>query len=357
MKRICVAFAALVLVSCATSSTASSPSALPATHDYGAAPAGVALIYIADPSHAGWYIGVDWSGKPRATMKLVQPLVPPQTLVQSPDGSAFMIPPFKGGSGAFLDRRGKQVADANYTGQRMMWADDSRQFCQLDFNPETSGGWQISLQAPGAKPAAHPVALDPNIVRSGIIAIDFASCSAKNDRAVLVYNYFDRPTELYVVRVSDGAVLLHQTHPPNLLSGITASGDGTLIAEDSSKSSGYTAGPPAASTTVRRVVDGAVVAQLDPSFYVVAFSRDESLALVSTTPLASGAPTNLAFVRLTDGAVLWHHSSAEEWGGRWVRPDGNDIASQLGPPQGLESGPIELVIVHPDGSAAPLRLP
>ena len=355
VKRIWVALAALVLVSCGTSLTASSPSASPATDDYGAPPAGVPLIYVMDPSHAGWYIGIDWSGKPRATVKLAQPLVPPQTLVQAPDGSGFMIPPYKNGSGIFLDRLGKQVADANDPGQRLMWADDSRQVCTLDWGLDRQ--WHIGLETPGVKPATHQVALDPNIVRSGIIAIEFASCSARNDRALLVYNYFDRPSEVYVVRISDGAVLLHQSHPANLLAGITASEDGTLIAEDSGKSIGYFAGPTAPHTTVRRMADGAIVAELDPRYYVVAFTRDDSLALVSTTPLASGAPTNLALVRLTDGAVLWHQSSTEEWGGRWVRPDGNDIAFQLGPPQGTESGPIELVIVRPDGSAAPLRLP
>lgn len=357
VKRIWVALAALAMVSCATSSTVSSPSASPAIQDYGAPPVGVPLIYVADPSHAGWYIGVDWSAKPRATVKLAQPLVSPQTLVQAPDGSAFMIPPLKAGSIAFLDRLGNQVADANYTGDRTVWADDSKQVCTLDFSGGLGGQWQIGLQAPGVKPAARPVALDPNIVQSGIIAIDFASCSAKNGRAILVYNYFDRPTEVYVVRVSDGAVLLHQSHPANVLAGISASEDSTLIAEDSGKSSGYLAGPTAPKTTVRRAADGAIVAQLDPSYYVVAFSRDDSLALVSTSPLASGTQTNLALVRLADSSILWHQSTSEEFGGRWVRPGGGDVAFQLGPPAAQAPGLVELVIVHPDGTAASLRLP
>ena len=356
MKALWTALAALLLVSCAATTAVSSSSAPPVTDDYGAPSRGVPLIYVADPSHAGWYIGVDWTGKPRATVKLAQPLVPPQILVQAPDGSAFVIPGFKGQpSSGFLDRLGNPIADQTAATDRVMWADDSARICTLSFSTGPHGQWLLGLKTPGSPAAEHPVALDPDIVLSGIIAVEFASCSPENDRAILVYSYFGRPTELYVVRISDGAILLHQTHPANVLAGITASVDGTLIAEDSSKSSGYIAGPTAPHTTVRRVTDGSVVAQLDPSLDVLAFSRDDSLALVSTSPLAAGTATNLALVRLADGKVLWHRGGSEEWGGQWIRPDGNDIAFQLGPPQGPAPGPIDLVIVHPDSTATSLR--
>jgi len=354
VRRGWIAFALLVLAACSSQTASPPPAASPATDDFGAPPAGVPLIYAADPHHAGWYIGIDWNGKPRATIKLSKPLTPVQTLLQAPDGSAFVIPPLKVTGGAFLDRLGTPIADPNPPSSRLMWADDSTHVCTLDYSDRQ---WQLGLETPGTPAVIHPVALDPLIVQSGIIAIDFQSCSAKNDRAVLVYNYFGRATDVYVVRISDGTVLLHQSHPANVLAGITASEDGSLIAEDSSKSSGYLMGPTAPNTTVRRVADAALVAKLDPSYFVVAFSRDDSLALVSTSPLASGAPTNLALVRLADGAVLWHRDSSEEFGGRWVRPDGLDIAYQLGPPTGPGPGPLEIVIVHPDGTATSRRLP
>jgi hypothetical protein len=116
-------------------------------------------------------------------------------------------------------------------------------------------------------------------------------------------------------------------------------------------------GPTAPNTTVRRVADGSIVAKLDPGYFVVAFSHDDSLALVSTTPLAAGAPTDLALVRLSDGKVLWQRNSSREFGGSWVRPDGADVAYQLGTSAGPGMGPIELVIVHPDGTSASFHLP
>src|SRR5579864_4385354 len=49
-----------------------SPSAAPLNEDrdYGPPPAGVPLFYLQSPSHPGWYIGFDWSGHPRGTIKL-----------------------------------------------------------------------------------------------------------------------------------------------------------------------------------------------------------------------------------------------------------------------------------------------
>jgi hypothetical protein len=351
VKRWWVAVAVLLLAACSGQTGSTTPTAATPA-DYGVPPAGVPLVYVGDPNHAGWYIGVDWTGRPRGTLKLSAPLGPAQTLLPAPDGSAFMIPPFKGLRGAFLDRLGRPIADSDLGYERMTWADDSAHVCTLDYRDRQ---WHIGLKTPGTTATVHPVAIDPSVVQSGIIAIQFAACSAANDRAVLAYNYFGRPTELYVVRISDATVLLHQSHPAGVLAGITASEDATLIAENSSKSSGYLMGAPAANTIVRRVSGGSVLAKLDPSFGVVAFSRDDSLALVSTSPLAAEAPTNVALVRLADGAVLWHQETSEPYGGRWVRPDGSDIAIQLGPPAGSGRGPVSVVIVHPDGTSTSRR--
>ena len=323
--------------------------------DYGPPPAGVSLVYIPDPRHDGWYVGVDWTGKPRATVKLAQPVTPPETLVQAPDGSAFMIPPFKVSGGAFLDRLGTPIADPGIQqDDRMMWADDSTRVCTLNASfaaGALNGRWRLGLRTPGSNAVAHPVALDTTTWSVGIIAIDLAACSARNDRAVLDYNWLGRPTDVYVARLSDGAVLLHQRQPAGALAGITASEDASLIAENSSKSIGALQVTPAPYTAVRRVANGATVAELDPSYGVIAFSSDDALALVSTTPIAAGVPTNLALVRLADGAVLWHRQGALDFAGARVRPDGADLAFQLG----TAPGPVELVIVHPDGTATSLR--
>src|SRR5579864_3074795 len=43
-------------------------------HDYGPPPAGVPLIYAADPTDQQWITAFDWQGKPRGTIKLASPL-------------------------------------------------------------------------------------------------------------------------------------------------------------------------------------------------------------------------------------------------------------------------------------------
>jgi hypothetical protein len=334
----------------------SSPSPSPVA-DYGPPPEGVPLFYVPDPHQEGWYVGIDWSGIPRGTVKFEAPPGPGRNLAQAPDGSAFFITQLKAQGHEYFDRLGRPVADPDPTiYHSSMWADDSKQLCSLAWN--STAHWRIGLKSPGVVPALRAVALDPLIAGSGIVAIDFRGCSPSRDRAVLAYNYFGRPTDVYAVRLSDGAILLHQTHAANLLADIMASSDAALIAENSSKSSGYIAGPTAPDTTIRRLSDGSVVATLDPTYGVLAFSRDDSLALVSTSPWASGVATHLALIRLSDAGVLWRYGGDEELFSVWVRPDGQDIAIMLqAPGSTLTMSPVDVVIVHPDGSATSQRLP
>src|SRR5579859_504665 len=46
----------------------------PPPHDYGTPPAGVPLIYAADPANPQWITAFDWQGRPRGTIKLTTPL-------------------------------------------------------------------------------------------------------------------------------------------------------------------------------------------------------------------------------------------------------------------------------------------
>jgi hypothetical protein len=169
---------------------------------------------------------------------------------------------------------------------------------------------------------------------------------------VLAYNSFGVPTEVYVVRISDGKILLQQNHSANLLVDVTASPDGSLIAENSSRSSGYIAGPTAPNTVIRRSSDGSVVKDLDPTYGVLAFSADDSVALVNTSPWASGVATHLALIKVDGGDVVWRYDGGEEYGGALVQPGGSSIAVILTSPSDQSGHPsVDLLVVRADGSS------
>jgi hypothetical protein len=304
--------------------------------DYGPPPAGAALIYVADAKHPGWYNAFDWTGRPRGTIKLAAPIDDHLYLTQAPDGSGFIASLEKNASLQSFDRLGTPIPeDPSLLLHSQVWADDSRHLCTLDYN---SFQWHIGLRAPGAAPTSlRTVAIDPSVVQSGIIALDFSSCSPSNDRAVLVYNYFGRPAQYWVVRLSDGTILSHQTFPANVLSetiiygapqlaGIVASPDGTLVAENSAGASGSLLGGAAPSTTIRRTSGGSTVLSLDPTFGVIAFSRDDSVALVSTSPWAAGVPTQLAVINIQTGTVIWRSGGQDKLTAVQEQPDGTAFA-------------------------------
>ncbi len=278
--------------------------------DYGTPPAGVALIYVGDPGHPGWYVGLDWTGKPRGTLKLAPAAADNSSLRQAPDGSELAAGGGKGGYTSFIDPVHKRIVaqDPSQLQSMQMWSDDSRQLCTLAFK---TPNWEIGLTSPGAAPSkVHVAALDPAIVRSGVIGVTFAACSPRNDRAVLFRSVFDYSSYEWIVRLSDGRILSQRKFVANMLSGIVASSDGSLIAESSAKASGQIA-PAAASTIIRRTSDSAVVATINPSYAVLAFSGDNSVALVTTTPWASGIRSNVGVLDLASGMVVQRMESGE----------------------------------------------
>lgn len=285
------------------------PRPLPQTtpvSDYGPPPAGVALIYVAVPNHPGWYTGFDWTGIPRGTIKVAQPLDPSQALIQSPDGSEFEISQSgkPGVGGELLDRLGNPVSG---TGSQI-WADDNKHMCGVAFDQHAIT-WTLVTGGPGQ--ATRNVALiakDPNL---GQIGISLAACSFKNDRAIAVRTTNFNPTEMWVIRLSTGQVLSHNTISGGQLAGLVASSDGTLTAENSGRSAGKL-GPVAPSTVVRRQSDGSVVRSLDPTLGVLSFSSDDTLALVTTSPQLNGNPTHLAVVDLSTGTIVWRYDG-DEW--------------------------------------------
>jgi len=303
---------------------------IPIGGDYGPPPAGWPLFYVGDPKHPGWYIGFDWNGAPRGTIKLAQPVDDTTFLFQAPDGSGFGLPPAGGKGGydgtQFLDRLGRPLAQTSSSihFHDLMWAGDSSRLCTLDFDTRA---WRVGLMTPGSAPASlHTVAIDDFVSQSGVIAIRFAACSPGNDRAVLTYSVFQYPTIVWVVRLSDGKILLREEHDRNQLADIVASRDGLLIAENSNRLTGYIGGPSAAKTIIRRTSDGSVVTSLEPTIGVRGFSADDSLMLVTTSPWASGVKTNMAAIEVATGKVVWHTEAADEFSGFFTEPLGAGFA-------------------------------
>ena len=318
----------------------------------GPPPAGEPVLWVGHKDEPGTYTALDWNGTVTGTLTLGQPIDPNRRLQQAPDGSGFMIQPVKGLAGQFLDRSGLVSATVPPNGAFLAWADDSRHVCML-VPDQASQRWLVGLTTPDtSSPSLHPVALDSSNLQSGIIALGFASCSAIHDRAVITYSFSGRPSEAWVVRLSNGAVLLHRVYPANFLVGIAASADGALIAEDSNQSTGYLLGGTAPDTLIRRTSDGSVAVKLDPSYGVLAFSADDAVALVNTTPWASGVPTHLALVRLSDGAVLWRYGGNEAFAGLAVQPDGSSIAAMLQQATDQSLHPtVDVVLLKADGSS------
>lgn len=328
-------------------SPVATPSASPAfVEDYGTPPAGVPLVYLQDPKNPLWYIGFDWTGNPRGTVKLVQ--APQAGLDQSPDGSSFEIGSAgKGGTGQFLDRLGSPLQQTvpvqNVSG---MWADDSLHICGIALDQQK---FTWTLVTFGPNQPAHNVRLIAQDSSLGETGIDVAACSFKNNRAIAVRTVVNYPSEIWSIRLSDGAVMAHTVFQSgSQLAGITGSPDATLVA--------HNAGQGAPETDVWRFPAGsggtAAVAKLDRSLYVLAFSADNSVVLVATAPMIAGQPSHIGVIDLRTGRTTWSYDGPQEYAGEITEPTGAAFAIRLKTPtSSYGTVPISVVIVDGSGSA------
>jgi hypothetical protein len=349
---------------------AATPNASPLA-DYGPPPAGVSLIYVHDPNHPSWLIGYDWSGTPRGTVKPDQAIDPNQLVAQAPDGQSFQVmPTAKGGSGVFLDRLGAVISSPGnagvYTGG--VWADDNRHFCSVSFDQQTYV-WALVTQGPGeAQKQVAVIARDTGVGQTGI---GITGCSYKHDQAVVVRTTIAWPSEMWVMQISTGKVLSH-TNYTDQPSNLVASSDTLFIGENSGVSTALQQ-PGSSATVIRRVSDGSVVASLDPSMGVLAFSYDNSLVLVTTSPWVQGQPAHIAIVDVKTQQVVWRYDGPYGLGRYLVeQPDsqgrtvglGFALALKFVPPTATPCGatpqtacraPVEdplsdILIVHGNGS-------
>ena len=315
--------------------------------DYGPPPAGVPLLYVKDPAHATWLIGFDWSGQPRGTLK-VDPAI--GSVGMAPDGHSFAVGfGSKGGTGDILDRLGQPVPGVGgaIPGSALpIWADDAQHTCGIAFDPQTLTSTLVTLAPGEAVKSVVALGQDQQLPNSFRIA----SCSFRNDEAIVVRSVNPWPSELLAVKLSTGKVTSLATYAtPALLVDVVASKDSTLIAENSSQSVQPQNAPMAPSTIIRRVADQSAVMKLAPTMGVLAFNSDDSLVLVNTSPWAGGTPTALSIIDLKSGQELWNYTGPGMFGNALGEPSGRDFAIYVRKP-GVEDPLVDLTIVHADGT-------
>jgi hypothetical protein len=323
---------------------AATPNASPLA-DYGPPPAGVQLLYVKDPNHPSWLIGFDWTGMPRGTVKLDLSI---GTVGMAPDGQSFAVGyGNKGGTGEILDRLGQPVpvvGAAIPSADFPIWADDNQHTCGVALDPQTLTSTLVTLM-PGQ--AVFPVAIlghDQGLPGSYRIA----SCSIKEDRAIVIRSSNPAAADVLVVRLSTGQVLpLLNYASPDTVANVVASGDSKFIAENSAQSVGQV-GAGAPNTIIRRVQDKSVVATLPPTTGVLAFNSDDSLVFVYTTPWVGGAPTALAVIDVQSGQTIWSYTGPGMFGNVLAKPGGRDFAIYVRTPNAVD--PLtDLMIVQADG--------
>jgi hypothetical protein len=319
--------------------------AAPPVADYGPPPAGVPLLYVKDPNHPSWLIGFDWSGKPRATVKL-DPAI--DSVGMAPNGQSFAVGfGAKGGTGELLDRLGQPVRGASgaIPGSALpIWADDYQHTCGVSFDQQTFVSTLVTLAPGQAVKAVAELGKDQSLPNTFRIA----SCSFRNDQAIVVRsNAQGEPSELLAVRLSNGQLISHYAlDSPELLSNVVASPDSTLVAENSSKSE--VEGPFTAPTTIRRVSDWAVVDTAQAGIVVLAFNSDDSLLLFGIRPLTGGQPTTLSISDLASGQELWSYGGPGIFGNAIGQPGGKDFAIYVRKRDG-DDPLADLMIVHAEG--------
>ena len=161
------------------------------------------------------------------------------------------------------------------------------------------------------------IARDQAIGQTGISPV---ACSFASDRAILVRNTVSWPSEIWVVRLSDGRLLSHHTYQASLLASVVASSDARYIAENTFDTVHIGAPYKPGVTRIRRVSDWVQVATVSPRA-VYAFSGDDSLVLVTNSFLPE-VPSALAVVDWRSGAAVWRNQGSEALDGSIAEPGG-----------------------------------
>ena len=288
-----VALAAVTLIAAATSLLACSPPAQHSPHDYGPVPAGIPTILGAAPSNPQWLTAFDWRGKPVGTMKLAKPLA--HELV--PEPHCFVL----------QDQR---------TFDEVLYVDVPRE------PPNRRVGVVITEAAAGQS------------------EVDAVECNFRRNLAIVVRTSNGRPTDVWVVRLSDAVQLAHYSY--NDVLSVVPSPDGSLVAENGANGS---------VTRIRSIPDGTVLRTLPAIDAIGGFSDDNRFAVVRPV-------ITVAQIRVIDwrtGDEVWHEGNAGQVMNLGVNPGAGDLAIAVGTDEQyaglIHDYAYAMVIVHPDGSA------
>jgi len=261
--------------------------------DYGPVPTGVQLLYGANSSNPLWLTAFDWQGNPRGTLKLPAPLS--HELVPQPH--CFVL-------------------------------EDQQTFDEV-----------LYTEVPGQ--SRRRVGVFANEGSLGQTGVEAVECNFGRNFGIAVRTAVGRPTDAWVIRLSDAARLAHWSYETVL--GVIPSTDGSIVAENGANGS---------VTRIRSVRDGAVLSTLPATDHVLGFSDDDRFAVIG--PVVSVAP-----VRVIDWHVageVWHYGGAG-WVMRVaVNPGAGDVALAIGTDDQYYSltqdATYSMVIVHPDGSTS-----
>jgi hypothetical protein len=185
----------------------------------------------------------------------------------SPDGSRFLI------GNVVYDQAGTKLGSLT-TDKGVIWADDSRHLCWMEpptgFAGDQGGPGTLMTWQPGE--AAREVATLGRFVAQSTAGV--RACSPAGDRIVVAQTNVNRIGEVWVAKLSSGAIVMHESYPADQMMSVVASPSGQLIAENN-----LTTG----SSVVRDATTGNSMTL--PGRAVLAFSWDGSLAIVASVPL------------------------------------------------------------------------
>lgn len=272
---------------------------------------------------SGSLVALDWNGAVAGTIGTAR------GANQSPDGSRLDV----GGIG-YVDQTGQGIPAVQLDKGGPGWSDDSRHFCVM----RTASGGAFMGNGEPAWLFAGPIEGPLNRVAQagsvggqsgpGVIA-----CSFLSDRAVVVQTVILGASDVWVIKLSTGALLYHRQYPNQETPFVRASHDGQYLAE---QTAAFDAGGALrhGATVIRRTSDGKELARLEKQT-VVAFSWDG--ARVVTMPASGSFGANEA--RLVDwksGSILWKLPGPPGTNGgeavyALARPNGTDMVVGIGP--------------------------
>ena len=292
-------------------------------------------------------IALGWNGTVAGTLHELG------NISQSPDGLRLLAD-----GNNLIDQTGAVVGQMSRLKGGPGWADDSRHSCYMS----TANGATPTGNAEQAWLFYGPVGGPGHRVAQvgeygGQTGPSVAACSALTDRAVVVQEAIMWAREVWLIRLSTGAVLYHHVYPDGqVASSVVASHDGRYLAEelmstDSQSPVVYQ------DTQIRRTSDGTVLARI-PRQAVVGFSWDGT-RVVTLPAHESGGPNEVRLVEWQRNQVVWQHSLPAPDPARPARvdylshPGGSELAIAIGQTStdGTPDRYEGLWIVQPDGSS------